>query len=65
MRKCSVFCLVEIHTVLRMHDQSNVIFNKEFLSKLNPSQQKLVDIYVKRKVDQTGSSTFSHKGSLV
>ena len=49
VRKCCVFCLVEIHTVLSRLDSQ--LFNQEYLSKLNPSQQKLVDIYIKRKVD--------------
>jgi hypothetical protein len=50
VRKCCVFCLVEIHTLLTLCDPST--FAKEFQARLNPSQQKLVDIYIKRKVDQ-------------
>lgn len=42
VRKSVVFCLVEIHSVLA--DES--IFAEGFLSKLNQSQQKLVDIYI-------------------
>lgn len=45
VRKSVVFCLVEIHSVL--NDQQ--LFEREFLTTLNQSQQKLVDIYVNRK----------------
>lgn len=45
VRKSVVFCLVEIHTIIN----DNALFEKEFLSNLNQSQQKLVDIYITRK----------------
>lgn len=47
VRKCCVFCLVEIYSIL-----GGDLFQKEFLCKLNASQQKLVDIYIKRKLDE-------------
>ena len=47
VRKCCVFCLVEIYSIL-----GGDLFQKEFLCKLNASQQKLVDIYIKRKQDE-------------
>ncbi len=50
VRKCCVFCLVEIYAVLSPHSED--VFQSVFLDKLNPSQQKLVDIYIKRKIDQ-------------
>jgi hypothetical protein len=50
VRKCCVFCLVEIHSALSRVDKQ--LFHREYLSKLNPSQQKLVEIYIKRKLDQ-------------
>jgi hypothetical protein len=46
VRKCCVFCLVEIAAL-----SDPELFNREFLARLNPSQQKLVDIYVKRRLD--------------
>jgi hypothetical protein len=45
VRKCCVFCLVEIHSIVEDD------YFQSFLEKLNPSQQKLVDIYIKRKVE--------------
>lgn len=52
VRKCCVFLLVEIYSLLNSLTGGNdEIFNTEFLTKLNPSQQKLVDIYVKRKME--------------
>ena len=52
VRKCCVFLLVEIYSLLNTLTGGNDdIFNSEFISKLNPSQQKLVDIYVKRKME--------------
>jgi hypothetical protein len=43
IRKCAVFCLVEIQGIIGEE------FFQAYVEKLNPSQQKLVDIYVKRK----------------
>eukprot|EP00347_Sterkiella_histriomuscorum_P005558 403356151 len=43
VRKCSVFCIVEIHS--KIGDENFM----SYLQKLNPSQQKLIDIYIKRK----------------
>jgi len=45
VRKCAVFCLVEVHGIL-----GDELF-ASFKNKLNPSQQKLVDIYITRKRD--------------
>ena len=47
VRKSVVFCLVDVHTVV-----GDELFC-HFMNKLNPSQQKLVDIYVKRKDDMS------------
>lgn len=46
VRKSVVFCLVEIHSAI--HDDHT--FNDVFMQKLNQSQQKLVDIYIQRKL---------------
>jgi len=43
VRKCCVFSLVEICQVIGEE------FFQTFMNKLNPSQQKLVDIYIKRR----------------
>lgn len=51
VRKCCVFCLVEIYGVLASQLGAEDLFQSAFLDKLNPSQQKLVDIYIKRKID--------------
>jgi len=45
VRKCIVFCLVEIHSVMEDEERFRMIF----MNKLNQSQQKLVDIYISRK----------------
>lgn len=57
VRKCCVFCLVEIHTVLTLNDPHSQLFASEFQAKLNPSQKKLVDIYIKRKLDLAAQSS--------
>jgi hypothetical protein len=45
VRKSVVFCMVEIYYVM----QNNELFANVFLSRLNQSQQKLIDIYISRK----------------
>ena len=41
---------MEVHSVLAM--DGGHLFEEEYLSRLNASQQKLVDIYIKRKQEQ-------------
>lgn len=48
VRKCCVFCLVEIAQVADPPE----VFQQEFMARLNPSQQKLVDIYIKRRAEE-------------
>ncbi|CDW90677.1 clip-associating protein [Stylonychia lemnae] len=45
VRKCTVFCLVEIQAIIGDD------YFQAFTGKLNPSQQKLVDIYIKKRLD--------------
>lgn len=51
VRKSVVFCLVEIHSAMK-DDQ---VFNDQFMERLNQSQQKLVDIYIQRKLQMLES----------
>lgn len=63
VRKCCVFALVEVHAAVSKVDKQ--AFYKEHMARLNPSQQKLVEIYIKRKIDQQDNkgahSVFQYK----
>ena len=52
VRKSVVFSLVEISSAI----QEDEIFQEVFMDKLNQSQQKLVDIYIQRKMQMDQSN---------